>query len=149
MGEAKESDGEKEGGKKEGVVIVLYFISVLLAFQQKQAPVRAETVEHKFVRLRLEEAKRQEKIIATDQCEKYNDDLHKKAQCLREGLEALKQNFILQGLLTAQLDNVDDCTKLYRRTSNKKTSDVTVKENEDIKGCLQVELYPLNMKGTR
>lgn len=41
-----------------------------------------------------------------------------------------------------QLDNADNCTALFRTTVDKKTSDLTVRESESVKGCQSLDLYP-------
>jgi hypothetical protein len=48
-------------------------------------------------------------------------------------------------LITAQLESVDACTKVFRRTIDKKTSDLTVRESKSVKICQDLDLYPLDM----
>lgn len=44
--------------------------------------------------------------------------------------------------LRARLDHADECTAVYRKTIDQKTSDLTMRESEQIKACQSAGLYP-------
>jgi hypothetical protein len=47
--------------------------------------------------------------------------------------------------VTTMLNHVDDCTKTYHQTIDKKTSDLTIRETTAVKTCQALDLYPLDM----
>lgn len=44
--------------------------------------------------------------------------------------------------LAERLEYADDCMAVFRKTIDKKTSDLTVRENSQIKACMTMDLYP-------
>jgi hypothetical protein len=47
-------------------------------------------------------------------------------------------------LLVTQLEHVDSCVTIYHKTIDKRASDLTVRESEQVKACQSLDLYPPN-----
>jgi hypothetical protein len=79
--------------------------------------------------------------------EKVCDDIYAKSELIEgqvrtEGDKAKEEKDAIADVLKTRLEYADQCAKVYRTTSNKKVSDVTVNESEQIKECRSSDLYP-------
>ena len=75
------------------------------------------------------------------------EDLDTKSEVEEERLRTQGAKLLLEAnamvdLLKTRLDYADTCAKVYRTTGNKKVSDVTVIETEQIKECRSLNQYP-------
>jgi hypothetical protein len=56
---------------------------------------------------------------------------------------AKKASDEIEELLNVQLEHVDECVIIFRRTIDKRTSLLTVRETEQVKACQSMQLYPI------
>lgn len=128
----------------------------------KTAP--AETPEHSFARSQYELAKHEfeesqkdyeEKFKQNNNCQALDVFIHHPvsvdsvdANMVGCNYETRKARFVMEKIgemlaqLKTQLDDVDDCLKVYRTTIDKKVSDQTQREVGQIKVCQAEHLYP-------
>ena len=144
-------------------------ITIGLTFGQTPSTTDKETPEHKAVRLRYEltqdrfAQRKKDYDARTDEANKvlvsskatYSTPKEQLAEQLRlreQRLKLLKQTEPMAAeldrlnmeltTLEAQLKHVDDCTKAYQTTIDKKVSDLTTRESDTIKACKALDLYP-------
>ena len=63
-------------------------------------------------------------------------------ELLAEADKVTAEKKAIMDLWTTRWEYADTCAKVYRTTGNKKVSDVTVIETEQIKECRSLDLYP-------
>lgn len=113
---------------------------------------KPETKEHKFVKAQLAETQRLYDQVDVMMTEPKKDTRGYSAEQLGAYTKALQDTLQLYEHLIVevarkknQLEHVDDCTALFHRTIDKKTSDLTVRETTQLKECTAMDLYPLDM----
>jgi hypothetical protein len=114
------------------VVIVAVFVQGQTIPQP--APATPETLEHQYVRAKAETVR-----LAAQQIDRRPGQLQAFSEAMSKSLKDTAR-------VNAQLANVDDCTRLFHQTIDKKNSDLTVRETTQIKACTDLDLYPLDMK---
>ena len=133
---------------------------VVVAFgqtQQPAAPVQdkkvPESAEHKYAQQKFDEATRQ----CADLLAQYEALESKITEMVLKGpnnvppamfrqLEGIAKahDQIKDGLptLESRIRHADDCVAVYQKTIDKKVSDLTTRESEQIKACQSEDLYP-------
>jgi hypothetical protein len=126
------------------IMIGHFFVFVALAFQQKKADVPAESAEHKFLVAKLVKIVQAKvdaitaKIDCTDKA-KDGKDVDDCARIYKPLMSEIDKEY---DLINAQIEKVDECSKVYRSTIDKKQSDLTVRESQAVKACIVLDLYP-------
>lgn len=110
----------------------LFAIALLAVAAYGQAP-KPETKEHKYLKAYIEGAK--DRFMKKMEGTKSQDDLTR----LLDELQRIQERGV------KQLEMVDACTVVFHRTIDKRASDLTVREAALIKGCEDLDLYPLDM----
>ena len=158
-------------GKRMRILTRLLVLSglVLAASLHAQPPVpaavQAESAEHKYAQQKLDEAIRLhaevrelnrplqteidelERVIskATLPTPEFRRALDRQRLLLEQSIPILKKAAVIEKtipVLKSRLIHADDCLAMYQNTIDKKTSDLTTRESDQIKACKSIDLYP-------
>jgi hypothetical protein len=125
--------------------------------ESKRKPVQPrESDEHKFARLRYEQAVESRDGLAEEWAavversledhEAWNRYTPEEQQAVLTKLDRLKEQIrdaqALSETRAAQLQHADECASVYRATIDRKNVDLTVRQTEHIASCKALDLYP-------
>src|ERR1700733_7243004 len=112
-------------------------------------------MNYESVKRQFEDSKKDynEKLAKDSDCKAYPVNHPATVSSVKDnmvgcGYDAIRARYIMEKLgedfpqFAIQLEHVDDCLKTYHDTIDKKVSDQTTREVENIKLCQSAHLYP-------